>query len=94
MFNTTLDSYVNKSSNIQIDKVFLNNYINILNETIPPLLQKVQFVISEDNKDSFVKVIDTSTKETIRHILNEDLLSMVNSINRAKSKLHSHVALP
>lgn len=63
-----------------------------MKQVVEPLAQNLEFSIDKDTGQTIVKVIDTTTKEIVRQIPSEELLTIAHSIDKLKGLLLSRKA--
>lgn len=67
---------------VAVDKTELVIAVKKLNELVAPALQTVQFSLDEQSERMVVKVVDTASKQVLRQIPNEEVLSMSKTLDK------------
>ena len=65
-----------------VDKSDLENAVKKLNELVAPALQTVSFSLDAQSERMVVKVIDTSSKQVLRQIPNEEVLALSKTLDK------------
>lgn len=65
-----------KEEQKELNKEQLEGVVKSLNEFIQPTHTSIQFELHEESQEYYVKVVDVSTKETIREIPSKKLLDI------------------
>lgn len=58
-----------------------------VNEFVSPINSAIQFALDEDSGATVIKVIDIATKDVIRQIPSEEMLSIAKAIDKVKGLL-------
>lgn len=56
-------------------------------QAVEPMAQNLEFSIDQDTGHTVVKVIDTATREVVRQIPSEELMSIAHSIDKLRGLL-------
>lgn len=65
----------------------LEEALKKVQKAVEPVAQHLLFSIDEDTGKTIVKVVDSSTKETIRQIPSEELLSIAKALDKLQGLL-------
>ena len=77
---------------VAVDRAALEIAVKKLNELVAPALQTVQFSLDEQSERMVVKVVDTSTKQVLRQIPNEEVLSMSKTLDKLQGLMAKQTA--
>ncbi|MDP1766957.1 MAG: flagellar protein FlaG [Methylotenera sp.] len=75
-----------------VDKAELVTAVKKLNELVAPALQTVQFSLDEQSERMVVKVVDTSSKQVLRQIPNEEVLAMSKTLDKLQGLMTRQTA--
>jgi flagellar protein FlaG len=67
---------------VTVDKAELVTAVKKLNELVAPALQTVEFSLDQQSERMVVKVVDTSSKQVLRQIPNEEVLAMSKTLDK------------
>jgi len=67
---------------VVVDKADLETAVKKLNDLVAPALQTVQFSLDAQSERMVVKVVDTSSKQVLRQIPNEEVLAMSKTLDK------------
>jgi flagellar protein FlaG len=67
---------------VVVDKSDLETAVKKLNDLVAPALQTVQFSLDAQSERMVVKVVDTSSKQVLRQIPNEEVLAMSKTLDK------------
>ena len=70
-----------------VDPDELQRALDEVRRAVEPVARNLQFAVDEDSGRTVVKVIDTSTKEVIRQIPSEEVLSIAKALDTLKGLL-------
>lgn len=76
-----------KSSSVSPDRKQLEEALTKIQKAVGPVAQNLLFSIDEDTGKTVIKVVDSSTKETIRQIPSEEVLSIVKALDKLQGLL-------
>ena len=74
-------------SSAPVDREQLRTAVQNLHEYIQPINSGVEFSISDETKQVVVKVVDSQTKEVIRQIPSEEMISIAKALDSLKGLL-------
>ena len=65
----------------------LQSAVNAANEFIKPINNSVEFSLDKDSGEMVVKIMDTSTKEVLRQIPSEEMLTIAKALDKIQGLL-------
>lgn len=71
-----------QAAEVQADRSTIDKAVDQVKTALAPVARNLQFSIDEDTGKTVVKVVDQSTKEVIRQIPSEELLSITRSLDK------------
>ena len=74
-------------SSAPVDQAKLQDAIKATNDFVKPINSSVEFSMDEDTGETVVKVVDTATKEVIRQIPSEEMLSIAKALDKIQGLL-------
>jgi flagellar protein FlaG len=77
---------------VVVDKADLETAVKKLNDLVAPALQTVEFSIDSQSERLVVKVVDTSTKQVLRQIPNEEVLAMSKTLDKLQGLIGRQTA--
>jgi flagellar protein FlaG len=77
---------------VAVDNAALVTAVKKLNELVAPALQTVQFSLDEHSERMVVRVVDTSTKQVLRQIPNEEVISMSKTLDKLQGLMAKQTA--
>jgi flagellar protein FlaG len=77
---------------VAVDNAALVIAVKKLNELVAPALQTVQFSLDEQSERMVVRVVDTSTKQVLRQIPNEEVISMSKTLDKLQGLMAKQTA--
>lgn len=72
---------------LAVSEAQLHGAISAANEFIKPINSAVEFSLDKDSGATIVKVIDTATKEVIRQIPSEEMLTIAKALDKIQGLL-------
>ena len=75
-----------------VDNAALVTAVKKLNDLVAPALQTVQFSLDEQSERMVVRVVDTSTKQVLRQIPNEEVISMSKTLDKLQGLMAKQTA--
>lgn len=85
--NSTAQGDTADSSKKSTNTDELNAVIKSVNDFIKPFNNNLQFNIDQDTGQTVVKVMDSATKEVIKQIPSEEMLSLAKALDQLKGLL-------
>ena len=70
-----------------IDPAVLREATSRINQTIQNMGKNLQFTVDAESGEKVVKVVDTTTKETIRQIPSEEVLAIAKAMDKLQGLL-------
>jgi flagellar protein FlaG len=77
---------------VVVEKADLETAVKKLNDLVAPALQTVEFSIDAQSERLVVKVVDTSTKQVLRQIPNEEVLAMSKTLDKLQGLIGRQTA--
>lgn len=78
---------VSQTSKTEATRDELENATKAMNEFVAPINSAIQFALDDETGTTVVKVIDVTTKDVIRQIPSEEMLSIAKAIDKVKGLL-------
>jgi len=70
-----------------VDPAKLQEAVKATNDFIKPINSSVEFSMDKDTGETVVKIVDTTTKEVIRQIPSEEMLSIAKALDKIQGLL-------
>jgi len=80
-----VESAVERST--PVGRAELQDAIKATNDFVKPISSAIEFSMDDDTREMVVKVIDTDTKEVIRQIPSEEMLSIAKALDKIQGLL-------
>lgn len=78
---------INQTDRTEVTREALEKATRDMNDFVSPINSAIQFALDEDTGTTVVKVIDVATKDVIRQIPSEEMLSIAKAIDKVKGLL-------
>lgn len=78
---------VSQTDRMEASREALEKATKDMNDFVSPINSAIQFALDEDTGTTVVKVIDVATKDVIRQIPSEEMLSIAKAIDKVKGLL-------
>lgn len=85
--NNISERAVNQTDRVANMREALEKATKEMNDFVAPINNAIQFALDEDTGTTVVKVIDVATKDVIRQIPSEEMLSIAKAIDKVKGLL-------
>lgn len=76
-----------EAKNVEANRQVLEDAVKQTNDFLKPINNSIQFSLDDDTGKTIVKVIDLATKDVIRQIPSEEMISIVKAIDKMKGLL-------